>query len=101
MSDQPNTEIESTQDIRLWATLSYISPPLCQSCCFCWRRKRSRPFIKAHLAQALVFGTLVGGDYHPAAGLNRKNRKVGSFCAGHHLGRGRQPRQEHVKIPFI
>lgn len=59
MSDQPNTEIESTQDDRLWATLSYIFSPLVPIVLLLLEKKRSRPFIKAHLAQALVFGTLV------------------------------------------
>ncbi len=59
MSDEPNLETESTQDDRLWATLSYIFSPLVPIVLLLLEKKRSRPFIKAHLAQALLFGTLV------------------------------------------
>ncbi|MEL7645039.1 MAG: DUF4870 domain-containing protein [Anaerolineaceae bacterium] len=58
MSDEPDPESESTQDDRLWATLSYIFSPLVPIVLLIQEKKRSRPFIKAHLAQALVFGTL-------------------------------------------
>lgn len=59
MSDEAIVETESTQDDRLWATLSYIFSPIVPIALLLLEKKRSRPFIKAHLAQALVFGTLV------------------------------------------
>ena len=59
MSDESNTETESTQEDRLWATLSYIFSPIVPIGLLLFEKKRSRPFIKAHLAQALVFGTIV------------------------------------------
>jgi len=59
MSDETNPETESTQDDRLWATLAYIFSPLVPIVLLLLEKKRARPFIKAHLAQALVFGSLV------------------------------------------
>lgn len=59
MSDESTTETESTQEDRLWATLSYIFSPIVPIGLLLFEKKRSRPFIKAHLAQALVFGTIV------------------------------------------
>ncbi|HOA21977.1 MAG TPA: hypothetical protein PKL82_05760 [Anaerolineaceae bacterium] len=58
MSEEPNVETEITQDDRLWATLSYIFSPVVPIVLLFLAKKRTRPFIKAHLAQALVFGTL-------------------------------------------
>ena len=58
MSDEANTEAEITQDDRLWATLCYIFSPVVPIVLLFLATKRARPFIKAHLAQALVVGTL-------------------------------------------
>jgi len=58
MSEEPNVETEITQDDRLWATISYIFTPIVPIILLFINAKRTRPFIKAHLAQGLIFGTV-------------------------------------------
>jgi uncharacterized membrane protein len=101
MSDQSNTEIESTQDDRLWATLSYIFSPLVPIVLLLLEKKRTRPFIKAHLAQALLFGTLVWVVIAILPrGLIERIAGLAAFVLviiwGVAASRG-----ERVKIPFI
>lgn len=45
-----------TDDDKLWALLAYILSPLVPVIILLMEDKKSRPFIKAHNAQALVFG---------------------------------------------
>jgi uncharacterized membrane protein len=61
MSEQinPTPDIEITSDDRLWAMLSYILSPIVPIILLLIPEKRNRPFIKAHLAQSLVFGVAV------------------------------------------
>lgn len=56
MSDQstPNPEISS--DDRLWAMLAYILSPIVPIILLLIPEQRQRPFLKAHLVQALIFG---------------------------------------------
>lgn len=62
MSDQmPNYEV--TSDDKLWVLLAYVLTPLIPIILMLMEDKKNRPFIKAHNAQALVYGlvSLVGG----------------------------------------
>ena len=55
----PLPEGEITSDDRLWALLSYILSPIVPIILLLIPEKRDRPFIKAHLAQSLVFGVVI------------------------------------------
>jgi len=55
----PTPESEVTSNDRLWAMLSYIFSPLVPIILLLIPEKRNRPFLKAHLAQSLVFGVVV------------------------------------------
>jgi uncharacterized protein len=62
MTGQPGSEISS--DDKLWVLLTYILTPLVPVIVLLMEDKKSRPFIRAHNAQALVLGLLnivVGG----------------------------------------
>ena len=54
MSDEPTHE--STQDDRLWTLLAYVFSPVIPVVILLLEDKRERPFIKAHNAQALIWG---------------------------------------------
>ena len=62
MSDQMSTP-EVTSDDKLWALLAYVLTPLVPIIILLMEDKKSRPFIRAHNAQALAWGifNLVGG----------------------------------------
>lgn len=59
--DMGNMEV--TDDDKLWALLAYVLTPLVPVIILLMEDKKDRPFIKAHNAQALVWGlfNLVGG----------------------------------------
>jgi len=59
MSEQFNPSPEISDDDRLWAMLSYILSPIVPIILLLLPEKRERPFLKAHLAQSLVFGVAV------------------------------------------
>ena len=59
MSDQFNPSPEISDDDRLWAMLSYILSPIVPIILLLIPEKRERPFLKAHVAQSLVFGVAV------------------------------------------
>jgi len=59
MSEQFNPSPEISDDDRLWAMLSYILSPIVPIILLFIPEKRVRPFLKAHLAQSLVFGVAV------------------------------------------
>ena len=59
MSEQFNPSPEISDDDRLWAMLSYILSPIVPIILLLIPEKRERPFLKAHLAQSLVFGVAV------------------------------------------
>lgn len=46
----------ATSDDKLWAALAYLFTPLIPVILFLIEGKKDRPFIKEHLAQALVWG---------------------------------------------
>jgi uncharacterized membrane protein len=52
-----------TSDDKLWALLTYVFTPLVPIIILLMEDKKSRPFIRAHNAQALVWGVfnIVGG----------------------------------------
>jgi uncharacterized membrane protein len=54
MSDESSHE--STQDDRLWTLLAYVFSPVIPVVILLLEDKRDRPFIKAHNAQALIWG---------------------------------------------
>jgi len=51
-----NSEI--TSDDKLWAALAYVFSPLVPIILMLMEDKKSRPFIKAHNAQALILGII-------------------------------------------
>ena len=59
MDEQP----QITSDDKLWALLAYVLSPLVPIIILLMEGKKDRPFIRAHNAQALVWGlvTVVGG----------------------------------------
>ena len=59
MSEQFNPSPEISDDDRLWAMLSYILSPIVPIILLLIPEKRERPFLKAHLAQSLIFGVAV------------------------------------------
>jgi uncharacterized membrane protein len=59
MSEQFNPSPEISDDDRLWAMLSYILSPIVPIILLLIPEKRERPFLKAHVAQSLVFGVAV------------------------------------------
>ena len=50
------SDMEITDDDRLWAMLAYILSPLVPIIILLIEEKKDRPFIKAHNMQALVLG---------------------------------------------
>jgi len=63
MSDQVPTP-EVTKDDKLWALLAYVFTPLWPIIILLMEDKKNRPFLRAHNAQALIWGifNLVGGS---------------------------------------
>jgi uncharacterized membrane protein len=53
MTDQPEG---ITSDDKLWALLAYVLTPLVPIIIMLMEDKKNRPFIRAHNAQALVWG---------------------------------------------
>jgi uncharacterized membrane protein len=56
MTQAPMTATDATSDDKLWAMLAYILTPIVPVIILLMEDKKSRPFIKAHNAQALVVG---------------------------------------------
>lgn len=54
MTDQPQV----TSDDKLWAALAYVFTPLVPIIVLLLEDKKSRPFIRAHNMQALVWGVI-------------------------------------------
>ena len=65
MSEQMSSGMgEVTSDDKLWALLAYVLTPLAPIVILLMQDKKSRPFIRAHNAQALAWGLVnivVGG----------------------------------------
>ncbi len=59
MSEEPAGGTEVTSDDRLLAALAYILSPIVPIILMLMEDKKNRPFIRAHNAQALVFGILL------------------------------------------
>jgi len=59
MSEQFNPSPEISDDDRLWAMLSYILSPIVPIILLLIPEKRERPFLKAHVAQSLIFGVVL------------------------------------------
>lgn len=55
---QPVVDLGTTSDDRLWALLAYILAPLVPIIVLLMDDKKTRPFIKAHNAQALALGVI-------------------------------------------
>jgi uncharacterized membrane protein len=55
MADQFASSGEVTSDDKLWALLSYILAPIVPIIVLLMEDKKSRPFIRAHAFQALIF----------------------------------------------
>ncbi len=61
MADQMNpmsTPTDITSDDKLWSLLAYIFSPIIPIVILLMPDKKSRPFIKAHNIQALIWGAL-------------------------------------------
>ena len=57
MSEQPvNPEV--TSDDKLWALLAYVFTPIIPIVIMLMEDKKNRPFLRAHNAQALIWGLL-------------------------------------------
>ncbi len=63
MEDNFSGMDEVTSDDKLWAFLAYVFTPLVPIIIMLMEDKKERPFLKAHNAQALVWGLInvVGG----------------------------------------
>jgi uncharacterized protein len=57
--DQAPSQIESTNDDRLWALLAYIFSPIVPIIILLMPSKKDRPFLKAHNIQALILGIII------------------------------------------
>lgn len=57
MSEQVSADVSS--DDRLWAALAYVFSPIIPIIIMLMEDKKDRPFIRAHNAQALVWGILM------------------------------------------
>ncbi|MCD4671413.1 MAG: DUF4870 domain-containing protein [Anaerolineaceae bacterium] len=58
MTENFTPESEITSDDRLWALLAYIFSPIIPVIIMLMDDKKDRPFLKAHNAQALVWGII-------------------------------------------
>ena len=58
MTNQPGYEV--TSDDKLWALLAYVLAPIVPIIILFMEDKKNRPYIKAHNAQALVLGIILG-----------------------------------------
>lgn len=56
MSEKETPTMDVTSDDKLWAALAYVLTPLVPIILLLMEDKKDRPFIKAHNAQALVWG---------------------------------------------
>jgi len=54
----PMTSSDATSDDKLWAMLSYVIPIIIPIVILLTEDKKNRPFIKAHVFQALAWGAL-------------------------------------------
>ncbi len=50
--------MDMTNDDKLWALLTYVLSPIVPIIIYLLEDKKQRPFLKAHNAQALVWGVL-------------------------------------------
>ena len=59
MSEEPKQDTGVTSDDKLVALLAYVLTPLAPIIILLLEDKKSRPFIRAHNAQALLWGILL------------------------------------------
>ncbi len=59
MSEEPKEDTGVSSDDKLVALLAYVLTPLAPIVILLMEDKRSRPFIRAHNAQALIWGILI------------------------------------------
>jgi uncharacterized membrane protein len=102
MSYQQVSSPEITSDDRLWSMLAYILSPLVPVIILLMQDKKSRPFIKAHNIQALVWGvvySVVASILTPVVGIGCFVGIAGliiSIIWGLKANKG-----EYVEIPVI
>jgi uncharacterized membrane protein len=58
MSEEPAADTGVTSDDKLWALLTYALTPVIPIVILLLENKKSRPFIRAHNAQALIWGLI-------------------------------------------
>ena len=56
MSEKPAGESGASSDDKLWALLAYVLTPVVPIVILLLEDKKNRPFIRAHNAQALIWG---------------------------------------------
>ncbi|MCZ6530901.1 MAG: hypothetical protein O6949_11325 [Chloroflexi bacterium] len=59
MSEKPKEVTGASNDDKLVALLAYVLTPLAPVVILLMEDKKSRPFIRAHNAQALIWGVLI------------------------------------------
>ena len=59
MSEEPKEDTGVSSDDKLVTLLAYVLTPLAPIVILLMEDKRSRPFIRAHNAQALIWGILI------------------------------------------
>ena len=59
MSEEPKEDTGASSDDKLVSLLAYVLTPLAPIVILLMEDKRSRPFIRAHNAQALIWGILL------------------------------------------
>lgn len=59
MSEKPKQDTGVSNDDKLVALLAYVLTPLAPIVILLMEDKKSRPFIRAHNAQALIWGVLI------------------------------------------
>ena len=96
----PTSDI--TDDDKLWALLSYIFTPLIPILMLLLEDKKTRPFIKYHAVQALVFGGvayLISSILAPVVGIGCI---TGIAALGYSIYLGvKAYGGEFVEIPFV
>lgn len=59
MSEEPKADTGVTSDDKLVALLAYVLTPIAPLVILLMEDKKSRPFIRAHNAQALIWGIII------------------------------------------
>lgn len=97
--EQPPTGGDVTSDDRLWAALAYFLSPVIPIIIFLMEDKKSRPFIRAHNAQALVAGVVLTIVIPPIAAFTLGCGAILFLIMWYWAYKAYQG--EHINIPVI